>query len=220
MRQYGYTPAFVFVMSLVAFGLHPSRVAADPIQVSGTLSGTARFALVDQELRLAFPDFAILIDPQTQLSPRFPLSAPDGTGISLTRTLGPFSAHSIASAASGTIDADVTGTLSFIGPTGILDVPDDIRFGSVSGPVQIFGSLLITQSNRVLFDGSLVGGGGGMVGYEDRFGRGENLLAGYTYQFDALASTPEPASLLLAATGASWLLIRRRRDRHGPSANL
>jgi len=217
MRHYGYTPAFVFMLSLLAFGLHPSRVAAEPIPVGGSLSGVARFALVDQELRLAFPDFAILIIPQTQLTPRFPISAADGSEISLTRTLGPFSAHSIESAAGGTIDADVSGTLSFVGPTGILNVPDDIRFGSVSGPVQIFGSLLITQSNRVLFDGSLIGSGGGMVGYEERFGRDENLLAGYTYQFGALASTPEPASLLLAATGASWLLIRRPRNRHGAS---
>lgn len=218
MRRFGYTPAFVFAIGLLTFGLYPSHAAADPIPVSGSLSGAARFALVDQELGLAFPDFGILIDPQTQLTPRFPTSAPDGSGISLTRTLGQFSGHSIALPGSGITDADVSGTLSFVGPTEVLSVPDDIRFGSVSGPVQVFGSLLITQSNRVLFDGSLIGSGTGMVNYEDRFGRGENLLAGYTYRIDALASTPEPASLLLAATGASWVLISRRRHPHAESA--
>jgi hypothetical protein len=211
MRHHRYTFARVLMLSLVAFGLHPSRVAADPISVSGSLTGAARFALVDQELRLAFPDFAVLIDPQTQLTPRFPLSAQDGSTISLTRTLASFSGHSIALPGNGIVDADVSGTLSFIGPAGMLDVPDDIRFGSISGPVQVFGSLLVTQADRVLFDGSLVGSGSGMVGYEDSFGRGENLLAGYTYQFDALASTPEPTSLLLAATGAAWVLASRRR---------
>lgn len=213
MRHHRSTSAFVFMLSVVASGLFPSRVAADPIPVSGSLIGTARFALVDQELRLAFPDFAILIDPQTQLTPRFPQSAPDGSTISLTRTLASFSGHSIALPGNGIVDADVSGTLSFVGPAGILDVPDDIRFGSISGPVQVSGSLLVTQADRVLFDGSLVGSGSGMVGYEDRFGRGENLLAGYTYQIDALASTPEPASLLLATTGASWLVVSRRRNR-------
>jgi hypothetical protein len=129
----------------------------------------------------------------------------------LTRTLGPFSAHSFGWPGSDTIDADVTGTLSFVGPTGILSVPDDVRFGAISGPVQITGSLLITQSNRVLFDGTLIGGGFATVGYEQRFPTGENRLAGYAYQIDALASTPEPASLLLTATGVSWVLARRRR---------
>jgi hypothetical protein len=204
-------------MALLSF-LAPTRAAADPIQVSGSLTGAARFALVDQELRLAFPDFAILIDPQTQLTPRFPLSAPDGSTIALTRTLASFSGHSMALPGNGIIEADVSGTLSFVGPTGILNVPDDIRFGSVSGPVEIFGSLLITQADRVLFDGSLIGSGSGMVAYEDRFGRGENQVAGYAYQFDALASTPEPTSLLLAATGASWVLMRRRTHRLGETA--
>ena len=210
MRHDGYTPVFVFMLSLLVLGLIANPAAADPIAVSGSLTGSARFALVDQELRLAFPDFAILVFPQTQLTPRFPLNAADGSEISLTRTLS-FSGPSIELPSNGTIDADVSGTLSFVGPTGTLDVPDDTRFGSVTGPVQVFGSLLITQSDRVLFDGSLVGSGTGMVGYEDRFGRGENLVAGYTYQIDALASTPEPASLLLAGTGVSWILIRRRR---------
>lgn len=210
MRRFGYTPAVVFAIGLLTLGLCPSRAAADPIQVSGSLTGSARFALVDQELRLAFPDFVVLIDPLTQLTPRFPIGAVEGTEISLTRTLGPFSGHSMALPGNGIIDADVSGTLSFIGPTGILSIPDVIGFGSISGPVQIFGSLLITQSDHVLFDGSLIGSGTGMVGYEDRFGLGDYRLAGYTYQIDALASTPEPTSLLLAATGASWLLIRRR----------
>ena len=40
MRHYGYTPAFVFMLSLLAFGLHPSRVAAEPIPVR--VSRTAR----------------------------------------------------------------------------------------------------------------------------------------------------------------------------------
>ena len=135
MRHHRYTFAIVFMLSLVTCGLFPRRVTADPIPVSGSLTGAARFALVDQELRLAFPDFAILIDPQTQLTPRFPQSAADGSTISLTRTLASFSGHSLALPGNGIIDADVSGTLSFVGPSGILDVPDDIRFGSVSGPV-------------------------------------------------------------------------------------
>jgi hypothetical protein len=212
MRRSGYTPAVVFAIGLLTFALCASRAAADPIPVSGTLSGAARFALVDQELRLAFPDFAVLIDPLTQLTPRLPIGAVEGTEISLTRSLAQFSGHSTALPGNGIIEADVSGTLSFVGPAGVLSLPDDIRFAAISGPVQIFGSLLITQSNRVLFDGSLIGSGTGMVGYEDRFGRGDLRLAGYTYQIDALASTPEPASLLLAATGVSWLLIRRRRE--------
>ena len=212
MRHHGYTPGFVFALGLLFFAVLPSRAAADPIPVSGSLTGAARFALVDHELRLAFPEFAILIFPQTQLTPRFPIGAVEGTEISLTRTLAEFSGHSTALPGNGIIEADVSGTLSFVGPAGVLSLPDGIRFASISGPVQIFGSLLITQSDRVLFDGSLIGSGTGMVGYEDRFGRGDLRLAGYTYQIDALASTPEPASLLLAATGVSWLLIRRRRE--------
>jgi hypothetical protein len=212
MRPCGYTRAAVFALTFALPGLNPATASADPIQVSGSLSGVARFALVDQELRLAFPDFAILINPQTQLTPRFPLAAADGATLSLTQTLGPFSAQSFALPGNGIIDADVSGTLSFTGPTGILDVRDDIRFGSVSGPVQLTGSLLVTQSGRVLFDGSVAGSGVASVGYEERFSTGENRLAGYTYTFDALASTPEPTSLLLAATGACWVLARRHRN--------
>src|SRR3954462_12217620 len=206
-----FTPSIVLGMALLACVLHARPAAADPIAVSGFLQGDVRFAFVEQTLDLAFPDFTISIAVDPRLSPGFSLSAGNGTAVPFTQTTGVFAAHSTGSAGPGTIDADVTGLLSFMGPTEFVDI-DPVTGGAVlSAPVQVAGFLRVTQPGRLLFDGTIGGAGIGTVVYEPTLLTGARL-GGFQFAFNGVATTPEPASLLLVGSGLGWV-IRRRRAR-------
>jgi hypothetical protein len=63
----------------------------------------------------------------------------------------------------GTIDANVSGSLLFTGPTQTI-VTDQFGSAFLMSPVQLEGMLSITQSNHVLFSGMVSGSGTASVG--------------------------------------------------------
>ncbi len=215
----GFTTAVILPTVFISLVLCPGRAAAEPVGVSGFFGGDLRFALVVQELDLTFPDFKVSIGVEPQLKPGFCLDGcGTGTAVPFTQTTGVFSGHSTAFPSTGTIDADVTGTLQFIGPTQFVNV-DPVAGGDVlTAPVEVRGFLRITQPNRILFNGTLVGSAFALVGYENRFGPSDTRLGGYQFSIDAVADTPEPASFVLLGTGLAWLARRRRTRIQGITA--
>lgn len=206
--------AVVAGIALLFFALHPGRAAADPVTVTGVLSGTTAGARILPELELSFPDFRISIALGAPVLPGFVFGGPTGTAVHFTQTTGVFAGHSFD------IDADVSGMLSFVGPTQFLDFPPGTRNQFLTAPVQLSGFLRIAQGSHLLFDGTLVGSGTGGVSYEDRFGRSDPRIEGYIYQFSGVAATPEPASLVLLGSGVAWMLSRRRTRSRGLDASV
>ena len=101
------TRAVIIGMAFLALGLHPSRAAADPVTVTGTLSAVGPGFRLLPEFDLSFPDFRITVVLGSPISPGFSFGGRDGLGVPFTQTTGPFSGHSLFD------EADVSGSLSF-----------------------------------------------------------------------------------------------------------
>ena len=207
-------------LGFVTAALCAGPAAADPVAVSGVLFGNPRFAAVEQELVLTFPDFTIDADLgiQPRLDPGFCSDGcGNGTAVPFTQTTGVFSGHSTGAATPGATDADVTGSLSFVGPTEFVSLNPDFGGDVLSSMVQISGFLRVTQPGRVLFDGTLAGSGLATVTYETLlFGPSDTRLGGYQFAINSVATTPEPSSILLFGSCMAWIASRRRRA--SPSA--
>ncbi len=168
-------------------------------------------ALIQEELELFFPDFTILLSDVTHLIPGFCDECGNGSPVRFTQTTATFSGHSIGDPGLRTIDADVRGELSFDGPTDVINIaPEQFASDVISESVQISGRLRVMQANRVLFSGMLAGTGLANAVYANRFSAFSTRLEGYQYDINAVATTPEPASIALLATGIAWLGARRR----------
>jgi hypothetical protein len=202
----------VLALAVAVVALHADRATADPVTVRGFLEGQPRFAQIEQELTLSFPDFTIMLFGMPHVIPGFCFVCGNGSSVPFTESTGNFSGHSLADPGLHTIDADVSGNLSFIGPTDVLNIANDPFAGAfLSEAVQWSGTLTITQPNLVLFNGTVHGSGGSTVTYETN-PTGSTRLGGYQYAFSGLAETPEPASIVLLGTGVAWLVVRRRNS--------
>ena len=193
-----------------------SGATADPVQVSGSYSTQPFGAISSSELRLTFPDFAVDIfdndvPSALALSPGFDVN--NHAPVPFTQSTGTFSRHSVASPGSGIVEADVTGHLSFVGPTDTVNVPAGCPFincdQTLVEPIAWSGFLRIQQGSRLLFNGSLHGAGTATVLY-GTFPPSQ-FWQGSTYVFTGVAQTPEPGTILLLGTGAAWVARRRRR---------
>jgi hypothetical protein len=78
------------LISMVAVtGLSVARVSADPVPVGVSLEGIPRLALVEEDLRIVFPDFTVELFNVTQLKPGFCRVCGDGACGSIFPDHGP-----------------------------------------------------------------------------------------------------------------------------------
>src|SRR4051812_46600388 len=143
-----------------------SGASADPVAVSGFYTTQPFGAISSTQLTLTFPGFAVSIfdndfPSALALIPGFDVN--NNSPVSFTQHTGVFSFHSFGSPGTGTVDADVTGQLSFLGPTDIVSITDCPQlFGCgqvLTEPITWSAFLTIRQGSQLLFNGSLSGTG-------------------------------------------------------------
>src|SRR6201999_3909937 len=83
----------VLALAIVALALDAQRAFADPVTISGFLSGQPRGAQISEELTLTFPGFNVLIFDVTHLMPGF-CDECSRDPVPFTQRTGNFSGHS------------------------------------------------------------------------------------------------------------------------------
>ena len=161
MRTREHVRRWVLGIAFAAVVLDAGRAAADPVAISGFLFGQLSGAQIQEELHLAFRGFTIVLPDVTHLQSGLCIDGcGNGTPVPFAQNTGPFSTQAIGIPGLATIDADVTGSLSFVGPTDVIDIASD-QFASdfLTEPVQVSGALTVTQGTHTLFNGTFAGSG-------------------------------------------------------------
>jgi hypothetical protein len=200
-------------LAFVAFVLQAGVASADPVSITGFLFGQPSGAQVNEQLDLSFPDFSVSLPGVTRLIPGLCLEGcGNGTTVPFEQSTGQFSGRSIAMPQLGVVDAEVTGWLTFSGPTDTVSIaPDQLACDYLTQRVTFSGMLAIARRGRTLFDGPISGAGTGRAIFTNRLGPTNAVLDNYQYEFRGLGNTPEPASIVLLGTGVAWLTARARK---------
>jgi hypothetical protein len=214
--------------------LHAGSTNADPVSLtdffgpnptsfnilSSGINGTGA-PTVTEILDITFANSVLVhLFNVAHLSPAFcRADCVNGTPVSFTQTTGDFSGRAFVASSF----LDVSGTISFVGPTDVLNFPSDFSsfqtFPKVIEPIQVSGLLTIARGPQVLFNDKFAGSGTGTVEYFNTlFATGTSRLEEYDFSADAVSATPEPGSIVLVGTGLVWLATKRRRRSGDPSA--
>src|ERR1700720_441846 len=84
----------VLALAIAVVALHAERAMADPIGFSGFLEGQPRFAQIEQELTLSFPDFTVMLSAMPHLISGFCFVWGTGTAEAFPQSKGNFSGPS------------------------------------------------------------------------------------------------------------------------------
>jgi len=197
----------ILVAMAIVFALAPAPASADTVSLSIVLSGSgpAAFSSGFESVSISSPDFSVGFDGFNAFQP--PAFCFDGCG---TGTSVPFTQTiQFDGRNQNHFPPDISGNLTFTGPTETLVINPPFGTTSFSEPVQFSGTLHVGQPNQ--FDERISGSGTGSVAYVVDPLTGVAQLLLFQYQVTGTAVTPEPASLILLGTSVAWLVARRRR---------
>jgi hypothetical protein len=212
MRRMSGTSFAIVCLGLLA--LPPVAVYADPIRVTGGVVGLfgpladpAGAVLIGDGLHVAGDGFGGAAGPAGlfpgdvgRVAGSFQFSAPHPFQVLVNNQ---------------TYDAFLFGDLSFISAPFVLPPPVGTNVSyqvpfTMTGRVQGF-SQFFHGSEAPMFDVDLAGGGTLTARQPFLPGSGSGVPFGGSFQFEAAAATPEPASLLLLGSGVAGLFLRSRK---------
>jgi len=193
--------------AMMALGIVPA--SAEPVSLNIVIGGNgpAAFSSGFEFVSITGPDFSIGFDGFRVLDfgPAFCLDQCEtGTSVPFSTTF------QFAGLNQNHFPPGIAGKLMFTGPTETLVIDPASNAPSFSVPVEFSGRLHTGLPN--LSDEIISGSGMAFVEYQIDPFTGLAQLGVFAYQVTGTAVTPEPASLILLATGIAWLAARWRKS--------